>query len=77
MRNTIKLLKIADRAYKMEIAKTVVKSRKLRISLKSPFLTVTIEYRRKGTLNAMDAAVMFLFPATPFKFIALKSLVSS
>ena len=77
MRNTIKLLKIADRAYKMEIAKTAANKRKLKISLKRCFRTVIIEYKTKGTLNAIEAAVIFLFPATPLRLIEIKVLFSN
>ena len=77
MRNTIKLLKIADRAYKMEIAKTAVNKRKLRINLKKLFRTVTIEYKTKGTLNAIEAAVIFLLPATPLRLVEIKVLFSN
>ena len=77
MRNTIKLLKIADRAYKIEIAKTAVNNRKLKINLKRRFRTVTIEYKTKGTLNAIEAAVIFLLPATPLRLIEIKVLFSN
>ena len=73
----MKLLKIADRAYKIEIAKTAVNNKKLRINLNSPFRTVTIEYNTKGILKAIEADVIFLLPATPLRFIALKLLASS
>ena len=77
MKNTIKLLKIADRAYKIEIAKTAVNNRKLKINLKRRFRTVTIEYKTKGTLNAIEAAVIFLLPATPLRLIEIKVLFSN
>ena len=77
MRNTIKLLKIAERAYKMEIAKTAVNNRKLKINLKRRFRTVTIEYKTKGTLNAIEAAVIFLLPATPLRLVEIKVLFSN
>ena len=77
MKNTIKLLKIADRAYKIEIAKTAVNNRKLKINLKRRFRTVTIEYKTKGTLNAIEAAVIFLLPATPLRLFEIKVLFSN
>ena len=73
----MKLLKIADRAYKIEIEKTAVNNKKLKINLNSPFRMVTIEQSTKGTLKAIEAAVIFLFPATPLRSKGLKILPSS
>ena len=73
----MKLLSIAARAYKTEIANKEAKRRMLKIILKDRFPIVTIEYNTKGTLKAMDAAVMFLLPATPLREIASKDFESN
>ena len=77
MRNTIKLLRIAARASSIDTEKSEDKRIILKTILNNPLLTVTIEYKRKGTLKAIDAAVMFLLPATPFKLKELKEFPSS
>ena len=77
MRNTIKLLRIAARASSIDTEKSEHKRIILKTILNNPLLTLTIEYKRKGTLKAIDAAVMFLLPATPFKLKELKEFPSS
>ena len=70
-------LKIAARAYKMDIAK-VAKNNMINKIVFTNFLEAEInENNTNGILKAIEAEVMFLFPATPFKFIAVKSGVSN
>ena len=73
----MKLLKIAALASSTEIANKEPKRMMLKMILRERFPIVTIEYNTKGTLKAMDAAVMFLLPATPLRDIALKLFASN
>ena len=55
----------------MEIENKANKSKLLRRNFNNRLFTVTMEYKTKGILNAIEAAVIFLFPATPLRLIAL------
>ena len=68
---------MAARAERIEIENNAVKRTRLKIIFSGTLFIVTIEYRRKGTLNAIEAAVMFLLPATPLRDIASKVRASS
>ena len=66
--NTKSELRIAARASIIETAKAAPDNNKALNTIKSCFLLVLIRYKRNGILNAIEAAVMFLFPAKPFNF---------
>ena len=71
--NTIEELKIAARAYKMDTAKVAENNIINKIAFTNFLEEVINEYNTNGILKAIEAEVIFLFPATPFKFIEAKS----
>jgi len=73
MINTKEELRIAARAYKMDTAKAAKNKMMNKIAFTSFLEAVIKEYSTNGILKAIEAEVMFLFPATPFKFIGTKS----
>ena len=64
--NTIIELNMAARASIIDTASTLKNRIKKLMPVNKCLLLVLIKYRRNGILNAMEAAVMFLFPAKPF-----------
>ena len=73
IKNTMEELKIAARASRIDTAKAAKNNMVNKIAFIIFLEAVIKEYSTNGILKAIEAEVIFLFPATPFKFIETKS----
>ena len=69
---TILELRIAALALIRDMAKKDKTNIEKDINFISLYFDILIKYNMKGILIAIDAAVIFLFPLTPFTLVRLK-----
>ena len=69
---TILELRIAALALTRDMAKKDITKIEKDINFINLYFVMLIKYNTKGILIAIDAAVIFLFPLTPFTLVRLK-----